>query len=236
MTANKGRLLIVEDDPAIAHGLVLNLRLEGFDPVAVTTGEEVLAAGLDTVRLILLDIMLPGMSGLDLLSTLRKRGDETPVIVLSARQDEYDKVAALRTGADDYVTKPFGVAELLARIDSVLRRAAKTPVAAPLPASGGETLRFGAVVIDVDRRLVTRRDQPMPLTHLEFELLLHLVRNPARVLDRRGLLRTVWGLHHAGSPRTVDNFVAQLRTKLEADPEHPRHIVTVRGSGYRFDP
>ncbi|MBM4063646.1 MAG: response regulator transcription factor [Planctomycetes bacterium] len=234
MNEPKGRLLIVEDDAAIADGLALNLRLEGFSPTKASSGEEALeAAGRAQFRLILLDINLPSVSGLEVLRTLRERGDETPIIVLSARQDEYDKVAALRLGADDYVTKPFGVAELLARIDSVLRRGPKHAVA---PNAGTELLRFSTVSIDIGQRVVTRRGKPVPLTHLEFELLHHLVRNPARVLSRHGLLSAVWGLHHAGSPRTVDNFVGQLRKKLEEDPERPRHFVTVRGSGYRFDP
>ncbi|MFO1076948.1 MAG: response regulator transcription factor [Planctomycetota bacterium] len=228
------RVLIVEDDAAIADGLALNLRLEGFAPTTASSGEAALAAARGRpVDIVLLDINLGPMSGLEVLRTLRQEGNQTPIIVLSARQDEYDKVAALRLGADDYVTKPFGVAELLARIDSVLRRAQKQ---AEVPGGEASVLNFSTVAIDLERRIVTRRGEAVPLTHLEFELLSHLVGNPARVMTRNGLLNAVWGLTHGGSPRTVDNFVGQLRKKLEDDPEHPRHIVTVRGTGYRFDP
>jgi DNA-binding response OmpR family regulator len=175
------------------------------------------------------------MSGIEVLSRMRERGDQTPIIVVSARQDEYDKVAALRLGADDYVTKPFGVAELFARIDSVLRRSIKAPDAESGPGRA-RVRHFSAVAVDLERRVVTRRGKPVSLTHLEFELLSFLLQNEQRVFARRQLLRSVWGVNHDGSPRTVDNFVAQLRTKLEDDPDRPRHIVTVRGSGYRFDP
>ncbi|GAB4142271.1 MAG: response regulator transcription factor [Planctomycetota bacterium] len=234
MSASKGRILIVEDDRAVADGLALNLRLDGFVPLIAPSGEKALQVARDQEpALILLDITLPGMNGLEVLRALREKGARTPVIALSARQDEYDKVAALRLGADDYVTKPFGVAELLARIDSVLRRAGGLP---PEEGARTETFRFSSVEIDAKQRAVTRRGQPVPLTHLEFELLLHLVRHPSRVFHRHELLGAVWGLRHEGSARTIDNFVGQLRKKLEDDPENPSHFVTVRGSGYRFDP
>lgn len=236
MNGTKANLLIVEDDPAIANGLALNLRLEGFAPRVAASGEQALEIVREQAAdLILLDITLPGMTGLEVLRQLRERGDETPVIVLSARQDEYDKVAALRLGADDYVTKPFGVAELLARIESVLRRASRAGVP-DAPKRDATMLGFSSVSIDVEQRVVSRHGQEVPLTHLEFELLLHLVQNPSRVFTRHGLLDAVWGLRHAGSARTVDNFLGQLRKKLEDDPDRPRHFVTVRGSGYRFDP
>jgi two-component system alkaline phosphatase synthesis response regulator PhoP len=230
--------LIVEDDEAIAAGLALNLKIEGYASTVVTDG--VLA--LERIEqeppdLVLLDISLPRKNGLDVLRELRASGSNLPVIILSARQDEFDKVAALRLGADDYVTKPFGLAELLARLVAVLRRsnanADSGAVAAPPPS---EHLEFGDVRIDLHTREVHRAGEPVRLTHLEFELLAHFARNPARVFAREELLRTVWGLRHGGSRRTVDNFVAQLRSKLEADAEQPRHLVTVRGSGYRFDP
>ncbi len=228
-------ILIVEDDQAIVGGLVLNLRLEGFDPIAVHDGEAALESVQNTdLKLILLDITLPKLSGLEVLRRLREAGNSTPVIVLSARQDEFDKVAALRLGADDYVTKPFGVAELLARIDAVLRRL-PAEVSPAKAASSNKILSFSDVQINLDRREVSRDGQVIPLTHLEFELLSYLVQNARRVFTRRQLLKAVWNLDHAGSPRTVDNFIAQLRNKFEVDPVHPVHIVTVRGSGYRFD-
>jgi DNA-binding response OmpR family regulator len=228
-----GTILIVEDDAAIATGLALNLRLAGYASAVVTEGD---AVGAGVVQhspdLILLDLSLPRVDGLEVLRRLRESGDRTPVIVLSAREGEHDKVAALRLGADDYVTKPFALAELMARVDAVLRRARGGAVMArPAPEPA---LQFGDISVDVATRTVTRGTAEVRLTHLEFELLHYFVRHPAQVLSRSRLLRDVWGVRAGGSPRTVDNFVAQLRSKLETDPERPQHILTVRGSGYRF--
>jgi DNA-binding response OmpR family regulator len=198
------------------------------------------------------------MNGLEVMNELRQSGNTTPIIVLSAREDEYDKVAALRLGADDYVTKPFGLAELMARVDAVLRRAGGGPratppgvpvvagladangVAASDAASAAAAVRadihqFGAVTLDTGTHEVARNAEPVKLTPLEFDLLCFLVKNPTRVFTREALLRQVWK-QSSGTLRTVDNFVAQLRSKLELDPERPRHFITVRGSGYRFDP
>lgn len=228
------KILIVEDDEAIASGVALNLTLEGFSPVTVQDGNAALEQLKTTPpNLVLLDIALPKKNGLEVLSEIREAGNMTPVIVLSARQGEYDKVAALRLGADDYVTKPFSVAELLARIDAVLRRIEQRP--STQDSAQPEVLRFSAVEVNLDTRQVTRNGKPVALTHLEFELLCFLLQNEAKVFDRQALLQNVWGINHAGSPRTVDNFIGQLRAKLEEDPNQPRHIVTVRGSGYRFD-
>jgi DNA-binding response OmpR family regulator len=227
-----GDILIVEDDEAIATGLALNLKIEGYSPTVVGDAEAALARlGERTFTLILLDISLPLKSGLDVLAELRAAGDRTPVIVLSARRDEFDKVAALRLGADDYVTKPFALAELLARLVAVLRRAHP----AAMNDSGRDLRRFGDVAVDLTTRVVSRDGTTVKLTHLEFELLAHFVRRPGEVFTRERLLREVWAIG-SGSRRTVDNFVAQLRAKLERDPEQPRHLVTVRGTGYRFDP
>lgn len=224
------KILLVEDDEAIAHGLALNLKLEGFTPITVHDGEAALVAIAEHhPALILLDISLPKKNGLEVLRETRESGDTTPVIVLSARQNELDKVSALRLGADDYVTKPFGVAELLARIDAVLRR---LPVAEDREPQG--ILSFAGVEIDLTTRQVHRNGEPVPMTHLEFELLTFLIRNPGRVFSREQLLQHVWGIQHKSSPRTVDNFVGQLRSKLEVLPNKPEHILTVRGNGYRF--
>ena len=226
-------ILIVEDDEAIATGLSINLKLEGYHPDTIHDGADALSL-LDehAFDLVLLDISLPRKNGLDLLRELRHRGDVTPVVVLSAREGEYDKVAALRLGADDYVTKPFALAELMARVDAVLRRV----VGARAPRPVTDRQAFGDVSVDLTTREVLRDGRAVKLTHLEFELLRFFLQHPNRVYERRDLLRDVWGVKHRASARTVDNFVAQLRGKLEADPEDPRHFITVRGSGYRFDP
>tara|TARA_R110002096_G_scaffold299503_3_gene494081 strand:- start:47703 stop:48410 length:708 start_codon:yes stop_codon:yes gene_type:complete len=227
-------ILIAEDDTAIATGLAMNLEFEGYRSQVVKDGvlaSEVLN-GDDAPDLVLLDIGMPRKDGLELLTELRAAGNRTPVIVLSARLSESDKVAALRLGADDYVTKPFALAELMARVAAVLRRsqaAAAQQQAQPTIAS--EQV-FGEIRIDRAIRGVTRNGSDVALTHLEFELLCFFVDNPGQVLGRDQLLRNVWGT--SGSKRTVDNFVAQLRSKLEVDPESPKHFLTVRGSGYRF--
>lgn len=246
-------LLIVEDDEAIAMGLSLNLRLAGHAPAIARDGEEALAAiEAQDFDLVLLDINLPRLNGLEVLQALRAADNLVPVIVVSARDGEFDKVAALRLGADDYMTKPFALAELLARIEAVLRRiqpvsptpAPVTPAAAAaatatataeVTPAGGDVLGFGDVVIDLAQRTVKRPGNPVKLTHLEFELLIFFVRNPNVVFGRARLFSQVWG-QSAGSSRTVDNFVGQLRKHFEDDPEEPRHFITVRGSGYRFDP
>ncbi len=235
-----GRILIVEDDDAIATGLALNLKLAGHTSAIARDGDDALDhIDAEDFCLILLDINLPKKNGLEVLTALRAADNIVPVIVLSARDGEFDKVAALRLGADDYVTKPFALAELLARIDAVLRRTSpSTPTPAPVPPApppGGDRLKFDDVVIEAAQRLVTRAGLEVKLTHLEFELLLFFVTHPCQVFSRNQLFSLVWG-QSAGSVRTVDNFVGQLRKRFEADPEQPRHFITARGSGYRFDP
>ena len=233
-----GRILVVEDDDAIATGLALNLKLAGHTTQIARDGLEALAfTEAEDFALILLDINLPRKNGLEVLTALRAADNLVPVIVLSAREREFDKVGALRLGADDYVTKPFALAELLARIDAVLRRTqpvAAAPVAPVAPVSG-DPLGFEDVAIDLGQRAATRGGAEIKLTHLEFELLVFFVRNPCQVFSRAQLFQLVWG-QSAGSVRTVDNFVGQLRKRFEANPEQPVHFVTVRGSGYRFDP
>jgi two-component system, OmpR family, alkaline phosphatase synthesis response regulator PhoP len=232
-------VVIVEDDAAIAEGLSMNLKLQGYRTEVAGDGEAALAS-VDTAApdLVLLDISLPKLSGIDVLERLRNAGNHVPVIVLSARQDEFDKVAALRLGADDYVTKPFALAELLARVAAVLRRSRVSRQVNDAAGGNDGVLRFSDVVIDLAARTVLRGGDPVKLTHLEFELLSFFCHNRNRVFSREELLRRVWSmtLAHAGQARTVDNFVAQLRAKLEADPDRPKHLLTVRGSGYRFVP
>jgi two-component system, OmpR family, alkaline phosphatase synthesis response regulator PhoP len=228
-------ILIVEDDDAIATGLALNLKLAGHRTAIARDGDDAIAQALATeLELILLDINLPKRNGLEVLAALRAADNLVPVIVLSARDGEFDKVAALRLGADDYVTKPFALAELLARIDAVLRRA-QPPSTPPVATVTGDHLEFADVSIDLAQRVVMRAGVEVKLTHLEFELLVFFVRNPNQVFARAQLFSLVWG-QSVGSVRTVDNFVGQLRKRFEADPEQPRHFITVRGSGYRFDP
>jgi len=258
--ATAGTLVtIVEDDPAIAEGLALNLRLQGHRTETVGDAETALERIVEAEPvLVLLDITLPTLSGLWVLERLRQDNNHVPVIVLSARQDEFDKVAALQLGADDYVTKPFALAELLARVAGLLRRSRLSrgepavvperarPAAVEAPGGGeggGATapkdpavVRFGDVVVDTAKRTVVRNGTPVALTHREFELLAFLCASGGRVMSRDELVRKVWGLAHGGQGRTVDNFVAQLRSKLETDPDRPTHLLTVRGSGYRFVP
>nr|HEX4314952.1 response regulator transcription factor [Kofleriaceae bacterium] len=244
-------VLVVEDDEAIATGLALNLKLAGRVTTIARDGDEALRlATAEDFDLVLLDINLPKKNGLEVLQGLRAADNLVPVIVLSARDGEFDKVAALRLGADDYVTKPFALAELLARIDAVLRRTAPAPhapaaaaspaVAAPpappaVPEAPGTPLAFDGVSIDCAQRVVQRDGAEVKLTHLEFELLVFFVRHPSQVFSRAQLFHLVWG-QSVGSVRTVDNFVGQLRKRFEANPEDPQHFITVRGSGYRFDP
>ena len=231
-------ILIVEDDESIATGLALNLRLSGYAASVVHNGRAALQHVAENAPdLILLDINLPQKNGLEVMNELRQAGNTIPIIVVSAREDEFDKVAALKLGADDYITKPFGLAELMARVAAVLRRAGTSVNAhvSAVPSISTSTHRFGEVGVDTETHEVTRSGESVKLTPLEFDLLCFLLKHPTRVFAREELLRQVWK-QSSGTLRTVDNFVAQLRSKLEVDPERPRHFITVRGSGYRFDP
>ena len=223
-------ILVVEDDPAIRMGLELNLHHEGYR-LQLANG---CAEGLDLVRhhtpdLVVLDLMLPDGSGLDLLRQLRHENHEMPVLVLTALGQQEDIVRGLRQGADDYLTKPFAVAELLARIGAALRRQRQRK-----RAETHRRLCFGPLVIDREARAVTLGPQTVRLTSREYELLLVLAERPGRVLSRQQLLEAVWGYDYEGTARTVDTFVYSLRSKLEADPAAPRYIKTVHGVGYVF--
>jgi DNA-binding response OmpR family regulator len=222
------RILVVEDDPAIVFGLRTSLSFEGYEVVTAIDEAGALEASRATPpNLVVLDVMLAdGGSGFAVIEALRGRGFHGPILMLSARAAETDKVSALRLGADDYVTKPFSLAELMARIVALLRRA---NVSAP-----SEKAAFGDCVVDLASRELTVDGDAVELTRLEFDLLAYLIRNEGRVLSRARLLREVWGLSHDGSARTVDNVVAHLRTKLREDADEPRHLVTLRGAGYRF--
>jgi DNA-binding response OmpR family regulator len=225
------RVLVVEDDPSIAIGLRINLESEGYVVDVAEDGDRALdLARSESPDLIVLDLMLPKKNGLEVLHDLRAEGRMMPIIILSAKSNEMDKVAGLELGAEDYVAKPFSLAELLARVRGALRRA--TP-ATPRPAN--ERFVFGEVDVDVAGRTVKRAGNLVDITATEFDVLMCLVGERGKALSREEIFRRVWGPNHHGTSRTVDNFIQQLRSKLEADPQEPRHIVTVRGVGYRFD-
>ena len=229
------RVLIVEDNRNLAHGLRTNLEFEGHAADVAEDGPGGLALARERRHdLILLDLMLPGLDGLGVLHTLRAEGIETPVLVLTAKGDESDKVRGLRDGADDYVTKPFALRELLARVAALLRRAqsatAHDSIGRGVPASSG----FGRVRIDPATRTVTRDGQAVPLRPKEYDLLQALLRRGGRLAARTELLKEVWGYQDSVVSRTLDTHVGELRRKLEEDPARPRHILTVRKTGYRL--
>lgn len=226
------RLLLVEDDPTLRQALTFNLSREGYDVTTAGDGETGLdAARNDRLDLILLDVMLPGMSGVEVLRVLRREGVATPVIILSAKGDEIDRVVGLKVGADDYVAKPFSRPELLARIEAVLRRHRREADTPEQP----EELAFGAVRIDVPRREVTVDGEPIHLTTKEFDLLAHMAGAPGRIFTRDQLLARIWGYDYVGDGRTVDVHVSWLRGKLRGRSGHD-HFRTVRGVGYAFSP
>jgi two-component system, OmpR family, alkaline phosphatase synthesis response regulator PhoP len=226
------RLLLVEDDPILRQALTFNLAREGYEVTTAVDGETALeSARSDRLDLILLDVMLPGMSGVEVLRVLRRDGVATPVIILSAKGDEIDRVVGLKVGADDYVAKPFSRPELLARIEAVLRRHRRE---ADAP-ERGERLEFGGVQIDVSRREVTVDGEPIHLTTKEFDLLAHMAGSPGRIFTRDQLLSRIWGYDYLGDGRTVDVHVSWLRGKLRGDGGH-NYFRTVRGVGYAFSP
>ncbi|HET6981824.1 MAG TPA: response regulator transcription factor [Myxococcaceae bacterium] len=227
MSQDKPRVLVVEDDLSILTGVSMNLRFEGYEVLQAQDGARGLEMAVtDAPDLIVLDVMMPKLNGYEVLKELRSRGVRTPVLVLSAKGMERDKVLGLDLGADDYVVKPFGVAELMARVKAVLRRRW---------GDDGQLIRFGEVAVNLAGRTVSRGDRSVDLTAQEFKLLAHLVSNPGRTFSREELLSGAWGIDYEGTPRTVDTFVRQLRQKLEPDPEEPRYILTARGLGYRFE-
>ena len=223
------RVLIVEDDPDLGFGLRTTLEIEGYAADVAEDGLRGLQrAREDRPDLVILDLMLPGMDGYRVLRALRAEGNRVPVLILTARGEEADKVLGFRSGADDYVTKPFGLLELLARVEALLRRAGGGVAQAP-PID-----RFGEVEMDRAARTVTRRGQSVALAPRELDLLLALYDRNGGVISRQELLREVWGHRGAVLTRTVDIHVAELRRKLEDDPAEPRHILTVWKKGYRL--
>jgi two-component system response regulator RegX3 len=223
------RVLVVEDEESFSDALSYMLRREGYDTVVAATGPDALAefdrAGADIV---LLDLMLPGLSGTEVCRALRTKSS-VPIIMLTAKDTEIDKVVGLELGADDYVTKPYSARELVARMRAVLRRGAE---AEPLTESA---LTGGPVRLDVDRHVVAVDGEPVALPLKEFDLLEMLLRNAGRVLTRGQLIDRVWGADYVGDTKTLDVHVKRLRAKLEPDPANPRYLLTVRGLGYKFE-
>ncbi|MBV9291411.1 MAG: response regulator transcription factor [Frankiales bacterium] len=223
----RGRVLVVDDDPALAEMLGIVLRTEGFEPSFVADGDRALAAFRTTKPdLVLLDLMLPGTDGIDVCRQIRAESG-TPIVMLTARGDTVDVVLGLECGADDYIIKPFKPKELVARMRARLRRNDGAPA---------ELLHIGDVTIDVAGHVVSRDDQPIALTPLEFDLLAALARKPGHVFTREQLLEQVWGYRHAADTRLVNVHVQRLRAKVETDPEHPELVLTVRGVGYKAGP
>jgi two-component system alkaline phosphatase synthesis response regulator PhoP len=222
-------ILIVEDERDLVAALEFNLRKEGHAVASVGRGDLAVAAALrERPDLILLDVMLPGLGGFDVCRALRTNGVEVPVIMLTARGEEIDRVLGLEIGADDYVTKPFSLRELFARINVRLRR---TPAAVSAPRGHCE---FGSVTVDFDAHQAVRGGQAVDLSSKELDLLRLLVRHRGKVMTRERLLSDVWGFEQAPNTRTVDQHVFKLRQKLENDPANPRHILSIYGEGYKF--
>jgi DNA-binding response OmpR family regulator len=229
------RILVVEDNADLAYGLQNNLEIEGYEVRVADTGESGLEAAVEWAPdLIILDLMLPDLDGYRVLQHLRRTGVVTPVLILTARGEESDKVLGFRLGADDYVTKPFGVLELLARVEAILRRVQGS--LAPDGSEEAESEEFGAVRIDLRSLSVTKAGDDVCLTPKELDLLLALIRRRGAVASRLDLLQEVWGHRAAVVSRTVDTHISELRRKLEDEPSHPRHILTVHKAGYRFQP
>ena len=222
-------ILIIEDDRAIALGLRLNLRRDGHEVRIAQDGETGLPLALEPeVDLVVLDVMLPGRNGYEILKELRKRGSNASVLMLTAKGMESDKILGLKLGADDYLSKPFGLGELLARVEALLRRR-------PAVVEKNTVVRFGPVEVDLDRQTVHRDGAEVDISPQEFRVLRLFLQSSGRALSRDDILARCWGAEYEGTPRTVDNFVRSLRVKLEVNAEEPRHFLTVRGHGYRFE-
>jgi DNA-binding response OmpR family regulator len=225
------RILVIEDEPEMQRGLRDNLEFEGYDVVVVGDGKK----GLETIRektfdLILLDVMLPGMSGFDVCKMARTSGITTPIIMLTAKGEEVDKVLGLEFGADDYITKPFSLRELLARLKAVLRRTPSEKI------SSVKKITLGLLEIDFDSYTATKKRKSVSMTSKDFEILRYLWHHQQQVISRDDLLKHVWGYDESISSRTVDNFIVKLRKNIEKDPAHPKHIITIHGTGYKLIP
>ncbi len=230
---NNARILVAEDDEHIREGLEATLASEGYAVTAAKDGNEALAA-FENGRfdLILLDVMMPGKSGYDVCRIIRSGNETIPVIMLTAKAEEIDKVVGLKLGADDYITKPFGIHELLARIEAVLRRSAMASSKQQAPVQ--DTFVFGGRTVDRKRYTLLKHGETFDLTDREMKLILFFHDHPGEVLSRDALLNAAWGIDYFGNTRTLDQHVAQLRKKVEDDPARPEIITTVHGIGYRY--
>ena len=223
------KILIIEDDRAILAGLERNLRYEGFEVTSASEGEKGLEIAFDGNQdLIILDIMLPKVSGFEICRLLKQNKVDTPIIILSTKGQEADKIKGLDLGADDYISKPFSVKELIARVNAVLRRKRRHE-------DKYESYSFGRVVVDFRGQSVKRGRKNVEMSAREFKLLKFLIENEGKALDRNSILNRVWGYDYYGTSRTVDNFINRLRQKVEDDPNNPKFIVTVFGVGYKFE-
>jgi two-component system alkaline phosphatase synthesis response regulator PhoP len=226
------RLLLVEDEPGLVMTMTDRLELEGYEVESVTDANTALqTASTNSYDAILLDVMLPGGTGFDVCRTLRQRGVQTPILMLTARGQVIDRVVGLKLGADDYLVKPFEMAELLARIEALLRRTGTSAIPA---GASAESYRFGDISVDFRRAEVTKAGQKLELSAREFKLLRYFIEHRGAALTRDELLNEVWGYNAMPSTRTVDVHVAWLRQKLEDNPRHPEYIHTVHGLGYKF--
>ncbi|MCR9166274.1 MAG: response regulator transcription factor [Nannocystaceae bacterium] len=235
MNEPKPRLLLVEDEDHLAAGLKLNFELEGFEVDIARTGREAGSLLLQPdYDIMVLDVMLPDISGLTLCRSIRESGKTTPILMLTAKASLDDRVEGLNAGADDYLTKPFELEELLARVRSMLRRAEWEKQEEPQPST--PSIRIGSAQVDFERHIAERDGQTLRLTKLEFDLLLYFVENPERVLSREELQREVWKLRDYPNRRMVDNFIMRLRRHFEKHPQSPKMFVSVRGAGYKFVP
>ena len=226
------RILIIEDDPEIAGLVEFHLIDQGYRPDRAGDGESCLAQALDgDFGLIILDLMIPGIDGLEVCRRLRGEGRRTPILMLTAKSEEIDKVVGLELGADDYLTKPFSVRELMARVKAILRRAQAPPEG---PQQVSQTLEYEGLSIHLENRRVILNGRPVELTTKEFDLLTIFATHPGKPYTREQLLNQVWGYSYSGYEHTVNSHINRLRAKIEADPSHPRFIRTVWGFGYRF--
>lgn len=228
-------ILVAEDQSDIRDMIVLNLRQAGYEVTAVADGLAALASQAEQpFDVLVLDLMMPGMDGLEVCKTLRAKGRNTPILMLTAKSTELDRVLGLELGADDYLTKPFSMAELLARVKALLRRAQLLQTAQAAAQTQGATLRSGALEIWPTKREVRLQGALLEFTALEFDLLLHFAQHPGQVFSRTQLLNAVWGYSHDGYEHTVTTHINRLRSKLESDPLRPQIVLTVRGAGYKM--